>query len=323
MKSGFSDESRFKRQMGSPVVLLTGPTATGKSSIAFEFARTRPKLEIINADSLLFYRGANIGTAKPSRSELETVPHHLIDLRDPGERLSAAEFRTLALNAVQEIESRGRRALVVGGSGFFLKALRHGIWDAPPSDPKVRASLEILSTAALFKELEIADAPSAQKIGPNDRYRLVRALEIVHLSGKRPSDLRAQENPQPDPRFPLWVIDREDFELDRRIEARTEAMLEAGLIEEYEFLARNHGETFVLESVGYFQVGQFLMGIPPAGRKLRPGLPGLRDEIQLSTRQLVKSQRTWFKRQPESRTFLLNRDADRLFADLAELYPEC
>ena len=177
--------------------VITGPTATGKTALALEFAgQHNGRIEIINADSLLVYRGMDIGTAKPTPAERSQVRHHLIDIRDPDERYTAGDFIRDATTAAQEIAARGNRALVVGGTGFYIKALCKGMWQAPKSDPAIRAELESRPLTDLYSELTTKDPLSPAQIGPNDRYRVIRALELVALTGRELAGLRRPTQPQ-------------------------------------------------------------------------------------------------------------------------------
>lgn len=301
-------------------LILTGPTASGKTALAMELAQKHAALEIINADSLLVYRTLNIGTAKPTAQELQSVPHHLIDIRWPNEPFTAGDFVREAESALQDVHSRGKRALITGGTGFYLKALLYGLWDAPKTDAALRAELEGYSSQELYRELEQKDAESALRIGLNDRYRLIRAIELIRLSGKTPTELQSLQPDTPNPRFELWVVDRGSDELTARIEARTRAMLQAGLIEEVRALREKYPHSRALSSVGYRQVCAFLDGIHPDGRKPEPGVAGLESEIGLATRQLVKQQRTWFRGQKNARWYTLDRDRDLLLSDFGKLY---
>ncbi len=305
------------------IVILTGPTATGKSRFAFEFAQTRPEIEIINADSLLIYRGMDIGTAKPLPTELAQVPHHLVNIRDPSENFTAGDFVRTTEAAILDIQARGKRVLIAGGSGFYLKALLFGLWDTPPSDPHIKAQLQEYSNEELFRQLHDRDPNAADKIGKNDRYRLVRALEILQLTGKTPSNYQDTPRP-PDPRFSLYLIDRPTSELFQRVNERTQQMLEDGIIAEYQRVRRDFPKCRPLLSVGYAQVGRFLADVSPPGRKIRSGIDGLNDEIQLATRQLIKSQRTWFKGQCEAlaqtRKFQLDEELPVLEEAMKSVY---
>lgn len=305
--------------------IVTGVTASGKTAVALEYAREHGNLEIVNADSLLVYRGMDIGTAKPTKAELAEIPHHLIDLRNPDESFTAGDYVREVSRAIDEIHARGKRALIVGGTGFYLKALLYGLWEAPAADAEVRARLEKEENRTLYQRLFALDEEAALKIGGNDRYRLIRALETIELSGNLPSALEAKQKARPkDPRFVLLITDRENDELFTRISARTEEMLAQGLLEETKQLAHAYPGARPLASVGYAESIDYLEGRKPLGRQLKPGLPGLVDEINLSTRQLVKRQRTWFRGQflerKDAELFTLDRERDLLLGRLRDLY---
>lgn len=305
-------------------IVLTGPTASGKSSLAVELAlELSPELgtlEIINADSLLFYRGMDIGTAKPTRDEMAKVPHHLIDIRDPDQNFTAGEFVSAVDQKLAEIHARGNRALIVGGSGFYLKALLLGLWEGPKSNPEIRARIEAEPSQELYRRLHLRDPETAYRVGINDRYRLIRSVELLEMTGKTPTELQAEHPAQPDPRFELWSTDRDDEELKQRISARAKEMLEAGFIEEVTRVRARYPSARPLGAVGYSQVCDFMDGKLPEGRKLEAGLPGLLSEIELATRQLVKSQRTWLKSQKPSRAFILDQDRPELKRQLLAFY---
>lgn len=313
--------------MQKKIIILTGPTAVGKSSIAIEVARELKKagrkLEIINADSVCFYQEFNIGSAKPNALELEEIPHHLINIADPAASpYHAAAFKADLEKTLLDIQNRNAEAIVVGGSGFYLNALLFGLWDAPETNLDFRAKLEPISTEELFAKLNQLDSVHAKKIGNQDRYRIIRALEIIEESGKLPSAIEQSQNKEPDPRFTLWIMDRPKEELEARILERVFSMLNAGWIEEVKMLKEKYPQAKALQSVGYAQVLDYLNGIAPEGRKLKPGLDGLREEITLAHRQLAKSQRTWFKNLctklgQNAHSFLVNQ-ADSSLATLKE-----
>jgi tRNA dimethylallyltransferase len=304
--------------------ILTGPTATGKSSLAIALAAHYGKIEIINADSLLVYRGMDIGTAKPTLEEQHQIPHHLIDIKSPNEPFTAGEFVRSAITCIDEIHKREQRALIVGGTGFYLKALLYGLWEAPSVPPELRKELEGLANEDLYRELESTDPQSATRIGKNDRYRLIRGVELTRTTGKSLTDLQSQISTQPDPRFRLWILDRPQPELDSRIELRTKAMIQQGLIQEFKQIQSKYPGCRPLSSIGYAQVGAYLEEKTPQGRKIKPGLPGLKDEIQLATRQLVKNQRTWLRSQhakmADSKWFHLEQDRALLEEEFKTVY---
>jgi tRNA dimethylallyltransferase len=280
----------------SVTVILTGPTASGKTAIALELARRHPgRIELVNADSMVVYRGMDIGTAKPTRAELAEIPHHLVDVRDPDQPFTAGEFVREAHAAIQDVHSRGKLALIVGGTGFYLKALLYGLWEGPAADLALRARLEAIEPARLHERLMTVDPVSALRIGAADRYRLVRAIELLELTGRTPTELQAAQPERPDPRFELLIIDRASDELESRIAQRTSQMIQEGLVEETRALRERYPGARALSAVGYRETCAFLDGITPTGRKISPGTAGLEDEIRLATRQLVKRQRTWFR----------------------------
>lgn len=312
--------------MTTPVGILAGMTAAGKSALAMGLAQAHGEIEIINADSLNVYRGMNIGTAKPQASDLRAVPHHLIDVRDPGDDYNAGDFRRDALRAIEDIERRGRRALIVGGTGFYLEALIFGMWEdsGVVRDPEIRRQLEALTDEQLFERLRALDEPAATQISPGDRYRLIRSLELAAHSGLTPSQHRAAHPKIPDPRFRLWVIDRSTEELTTRIQERTREMLKQGFVEEVEILSQRYPAARALQSVGYHQVANYLRGRAPEGRKPPEEIEGLISEIELATRQLVKKQRTWFRGQvtrvPGARWINLPQDLPQLQREFESCY---
>ncbi|OFZ83200.1 MAG: tRNA (adenosine(37)-N6)-dimethylallyltransferase MiaA [Bdellovibrionales bacterium RIFOXYD1_FULL_53_11] len=302
------------------VAVLAGPTASGKTAVALEYAIRHGALEIVSADSMLVYRSMDIGTAKPAAAEMSGIRHHLMDICDPDRQFTAGDFVRHAKAAIEDIHARGRRALVAGGTGFYLKALMRGMWTEAPASPELRVRLENLPDAELFEKLAAVDSGAAAKIGRRDRYRLVRALELFEATGTRPSELASGGASAPDPMFKLLVIDRERAELADRIRLRTKAMLSAGLLEEARSLASRFPGAKALGAVGYKQTLMHLEGHIPAGRKYDGSLLSLENEIALATRQLVKAQRTWFRSQKEAEHFLLDRDLPTLKERLDGLY---
>ena len=306
--------------------ILTGSTAAGKTSAAIKLAELYQKIhassqiELVNADSISVYRHFNIGSAKPSLLEQKNISHHLLDIKDPEENTHAGEFHRACEACLQDIHSRGNRALIVGGTGFYLKGLLLGSWGDIPANPQLRMQLEDLDNQQLFQQLLAKDEAWALKVSAGDRYRLIRALEVIEQTGKTPSQLEAQTSQEPDPQFRLLVLDRPNKELHSRIETRTQKMLEAGWIEEVEDLIKRFPQSRALNSVGYQQVKDYLQQKKPAGRKMASGLQGLQDEVNLATRQLVKKQRTWFKAQKGAEHFLLEKDRNSLEKALKEIY---
>ena len=305
-----------------PFAILTGPTGSGKSQIALEFAASKGSIEIVNADSIAWVRGFDIGSAKPSPEEQALVPHHLIDVFEPEARYTARDFVEAADRAIQDIFNRGHRPLLVGGSGFYLKAWLYGMWDAPDTQPELREELSKLSSEELYERLKSVDPDHAAKLHSNDTYRIIRALEIWTVSGQKPSVLEQQKKNTQTYRYPveLLVIDRDRDILNARLRARAQAMLEKGWIEEVRTLRSKNPHAPALASVGYAQICNWLDGISPEGRKLRPGQEGLLDEIELATRQLVKSQRTWFRGQTQAHFYTLEPERETLWNHLNSIY---
>jgi tRNA dimethylallyltransferase len=277
--------------------VLLGPTASGKSRLALQLAKAQP-IEIISIDSAQVYRGMDIGTAKPSRAERRAVPHHLIDLIDPSEAYSAGRFREDALRAVAEIHARNRIPLLVGGTMLYYRALAQGIDALPGADPTIRASLDEEAARrgwpALHAELATVDPQAAARIQPNDSQRIQRALEVFRSTGEPLSRLQAGKKdtlPFELKAFALVPDDRAG--LHRRIEARFDAMLQNGLVDELRALRKDYSLSDKMPSmraVGYRQAWRHLEGEIDAKE--------LRDTGIAATRQLAKRQLTWLRSLP-------------------------
>jgi len=276
-------------------VALAGPTASGKSAAALELAQALDA-EIVSVDSALVYRGMDIGTAKPTAEERARVPHHLIDIRDPAESYSAAEFAADAQRLLREIRGRGRRVILAGGTMLYFKALFHGLSALPPADPEVRARIEADAARrgwpALHAELAAVDAPTAARLAPNDAQRIQRALEVYRLTGEPLSQLHRAAAPGPGlrPELFLSLEPAERGWLHARIAQRFDAMLAAGFVEEVRRLrARGdlHPGLPSMRCVGYRQAWEALDGSWP--------LESLRERGIAATRQLAKRQLTWLR----------------------------
>ena len=279
-----------------------GPTASGKSALAARLADQLP-VEIVSVDSAQIYRGMDVGTAKPSAAERRAVPHHLVDILDPTESYSAAQFRGDAVRLISEITARGHIPLLVGGTMLYFKALREGLSELPDSDARVRAEIDDEAAArgwpALHSELAKVDAQTAAKLKPNDAQRIQRALEIHRVAGKPMSKLLGRKKSAlPFRLVELALAPSDRSELHRRIEARFDAMLERGLVEELRTLRKRYTLRPALSSmrcVGYRQAWQYLEG--EIGRK------ELRDRGVAATRQLAKRQLTWLRAMKTVRSF--------------------
>lgn len=283
-------------------VALAGPTASGKTAAALALAARRP-CEIVSVDSALVYRGMDIGTAKPSKKELAQVPHHLIDIRDPLQAYSAADFARDARQLIADIRGRGALPLLVGGTMLYFKALFDGMDDMPASDPAIRTELDAQAAAlgwpAMHAELAQIDPATAARLSPNDSQRIQRALEVFRMTGQPLSTFhrRTQAAPgaQPEANYLLVSLEPTDRAwLHARIAQRFDAMLAGGLVEEVQAL-RQRGDLTpdlpAMRCVGYRQTWEALDGLWPMAE--------LRDRGIFATRQLAKRQITWLRSMPQ------------------------
>ncbi len=304
-------------------IALVGPTASGKTAAAMAIAQQHA-VEIISVDSALVYRGMDIGTAKPTAAELTAVPHHLINIRDPLQAYSAAEFVQDAQRLIGEINARGRLALLVGGTMLYVKALMDGIDDMPRADPAIRAELELQAREkgwpAMHAELARVDPVTAARLQPNDSQRIQRALEVYRVSGKPMASFHTAkdaiklvathaystradgQNDHIDPanQVPLISLEPQDRAwLHARIEQRFDAMLAAGFLDEVKAL-RARGDLNPdlpsMRCVGYRQAWEALDADDLADK---PGVPTWRDKGIFATRQLAKRQITWLRSMPQ------------------------
>ncbi len=299
---------RGSREARRGCLALAGPTASGKSAASLAIAQRWP-VEIISVDSALVYRGMDIGTAKPSRDEQAQVPHHLIDITDPPQAYSAAEFVRDAQRLIGEITARGRTPLLVGGTMLYFKALMQGLDDMPRADAHVRARIEAAATShgwpAMHAELARVDPITAARLAPNDAQRIQRALEVFEVSGQPLSALQTgQQRQHPNPIATGALLSLEPADrvwLHERIAQRFDAMLAAGFIDEVKALrARGdlHPDLPSMRCVGYRQAWEALDAAGDAA--LTPTqLAELRDRGIFATRQLAKRQITWLRSMPE------------------------
>ncbi|MCL1926583.1 MAG: tRNA (adenosine(37)-N6)-dimethylallyltransferase MiaA [Syntrophorhabdaceae bacterium] len=279
------------------IVVLSGPTASGKTGLALELSREFG-MEIVSADSMQVYRRFDIGTAKPTREEREGVPHHLIDVADPDEPYNVGKYVEEAETAIAGIVSRGKTPLVVGGTGMYLRALLRGL-DPMPSDPAVRAALdrswEEEGGDILYAELSRVDPETASRVHPSDRHRVVRALEIAAIggipAGRARSSWACASKKYESLFLVLWPY-RE--ELYRNIEARTERMFQAGLVNEVSELleAGYDRELKPMRSLGYRQAAAHLLDALPLTEAV--------ESTKRDTRRYAKRQLTWLSAEPES-----------------------
>ena len=310
-------------------IALMGPTASGKSALALDWAQQLGG-EIVSVDSALVYRGLDIGAAKPSAAERASVPHHLIDVRDPWQPYSAAEFAADARPALDAIVARGRLPILAGGTGLYFRALLHGLSPMPEADPALRAQLEVEAGvrgwAGLHAELARVDPQAAARIHATDAQRIQRALEVYRASGRNISDWQRERTQA---RLPLRVLKlvlapRTRAELHARIGQRFDAMLAAGFLDEVRRLRalpslQSHRAPLdlpALRAVGYRQAWQHLDGATDAA--------GFREATLAATRQLARRQLTWLRGELDTRWFdpLADRAAlERARADFLNATP--
>jgi tRNA dimethylallyltransferase len=275
------------------IVVVTGPTATGKTSLAVDLALALDG-EVVNADSMQVYRGMDVGTAKPSEEEMRGIPHHLLDVVDPDQPFNAARYRELAAPAVEEIVGAGRACFVVGGTGLYIRALLGGLFDCPEASPAVRARLnhawEEEGGEALHERLQSLDPEAARRVHPNDRVRVLRALEVIELTGRPFSALAADHHFQEGAFDAFKVCLQMPRErLYERIDARSRAMMEGGLLEETRHLIEKgySRELKPMQAIGYRHAAACLDGA--WGRKEAV------ERLQADTRRYAKRQMTWFR----------------------------
>jgi len=279
------------------VGFIVGPTGAGKSALAMEVAE-RLNCEIVNADSRQFYRGMDLGTAKPSAEDRARVPHHLIDVRQPDEALDVAEFAQLARDAIVEIAARGRNPLVVGGSGLYLRVIRGGIFPGPPASAEIRDRLAKVAAeqgvAHLHQRLRELDLEAANRIGVNDLYRIVRALEVFELTGETISAHQRRHRFADIGYDTLTVgVEVERPKLYASIDARFDAMVAGGLVAEVRTLidAGYSPDQPPLSTIGYKQIAAYLRG--------EIALDAAVAQARQESRRLAKRQLTWFRREPD------------------------
>lgn len=305
-----------------------GPTASGKTALALEWGE-RLGGEIVSVDSALVYRGLDIGSAKPDVAERARVPHHLVDVREPWEPYSAAEFAADARAAMAGIAEQGRVPILAGGTGLYFQALLHGLSEMPSADPALRAELAAEAGRrggwpAMHAELDRIDPGSAARIQPGDPQRIQRALEVWHLSGRTMSQWR-DEPPPPRPAFrvlPLVLAPADRAVLHDRIARRFDLMLEAGFLDEVRALralpqlARHPAplDLPALRAVGYRQAWEHLDG--------RYDATAFRERAIAATRQLAKRQLTWLRSRLDARWFDPARDRAGLEDALALFLPD-
>jgi tRNA dimethylallyltransferase len=287
---------------------LTGATAAGKTAVGISLAH-KLKAEIVSLDSMAIYRGMDIGTAKPTREQRAAVPHHLIDIVEPAEEFSVAQYIDAAEIAVQSIRARGRQAIFVGGTPLYLKSLLRGMFAGPPANWQLRN--EIIDEArqvgieTLHERLSQVDPVAAAHIHPHDTRRVIRALEVYRATGEPISHQQLQfDEARPAAECRVFVLRRSREELHARIEQRVESMIAAGLVQEVEHLqasGRPLGRT-ARQAVGYREALEFLAG--------QYGRDTMIERIKVRTRRFAKRQGTWFRSLSECRFVDIVGEAD-------------
>jgi tRNA dimethylallyltransferase len=296
------------------MIVIAGPTACGKSGLALSLAE-RIGGEILSVDSMQVYRGMDIGTAKPSPEERVRIPHHLVDVAEITEHFDAAQFARLAHQAVAEIQNRHRVPILCGGTGLYFRAFFEGVGSAPPADPLLRKKLEETPLPVLLKELAERDPAAYQRIDRNNPRRIIRAVEVIRVSGKPFSEQKADWS-SASPGVPAFGLRRNTKDLHERINRRVDAMFAQGLVEETrQLLERGLSENAIaMQALGYRQVAEHLRG----ERSLEETI----ELVKLRTRQFAKRQMTWFRHQMSLQWIDAARDqpshelADQIFKTL-------
>ena len=278
------------------VLVICGPTGSGKTSLALSLVEKFP-LEIISADSRQVYRRMDVGTAKATVAEQAVVPHHMIDLIDPDQEFSVAEFVDQARPLIEDISVRGKIPCIVGGTGLYIRALLGGLAQLPSSDSELRKQLhqreESEGPGYLFQELQQIDPEAAAEIHPNNIIRIVRALEVCALSGRKISELKSEHRFAEQPyRVMKLAPDYPRADLYSRINLRTEQMIESGLVEEVRSLVASYSlDLKALQTLGYREVVRYLKSEIAAEQMI--------DDIKKYTRQYAKRQLTWFRKEED------------------------
>ncbi len=296
------------------LLVILGATASGKSDLALAAARAAGG-EILSVDSMAVYRHMDIGTAKPSPADRQSVPHHLIDLVEPDQTFAVAQFVELADTVITDAAARGVPLVATGGTPLYYKSLFEGIFDGPGADETIRDRLRELSGQQLHEQLKLVDPSTAQRLHPNDTRRLIRALEVYEITGKPISFFQQQWNRPAARHQALWVgLDWDREVLSRRINARVRAMLDAGwldevrgLLEQYPQLSRT-----AAEATGYAELIAHLQG--------RCSLDEAAEQIKIATRQLARRQMKWFRRFPNVHWLPGDRPADANLQAILEFW---
>lgn len=292
--------------MSNKLIFLVGPTAIGKTGISFELAKLI-ECEIISCDSMQVYKGMDVGTSKPAKALLDSIPHHLIDIIEPSEEFSVAQFRGIAVKAIEEILSRKRTPLLVGGSGLYVKVLIEGIFEAPTTDRELRNRLqqeaEEFGIGILYRRLQEADKDSAEKIHSNDLRRIIRALEVYEKAKAPISELRKKTTGLSDKYdIRIFGFNMERAALYRKIDERVDLMFSEGLVSEARALLEGKLSLTASQALGYKEAFGYLRG--------EYDLEEAKRLVKRNTRRFAKRQLTWFRHDGRVEWIMLDEDFD-------------
>ncbi len=292
------------------IPIFTGPTAVGKSDFAIEFAK-RTNGEIVSVDSMQIYKHMDIGTSKVEKSKRLEVPHHMIDIIEPNEEFDVEKFRRMVIEIVEEIIKRGKRPILVGGSGLYVEAIKYGIFEGPSKNEKIRESLQEMekgSPGALRRLLKVVDPIAYSKFDSNDVTRTIRALEVYIVKGEMISSLWSKR--ERDERFVLFILNLGRKKLYERINKRVDDMFENGFVEEVSNLLKMGFSKDLpsMKSIGYKEVVKYIDG--------EIGLKKCLDEIKKSTRHYAKRQLTWFRKYDDALWIDLSNNREKIFGEV-------
>jgi tRNA dimethylallyltransferase len=302
------NDNKLKCQRALACWFLTGATASGKTQVSLELAK-RLDAEIISLDSMAIYRGMDLGTAKPTVNQRAEIPHHLIDVIDPTDRFSVSQYCEMAHQTIDEIRGRGKQVLFVGGTALYLKSLLRGMFEGPPADwdfrKQIEDEIEEMGNEFLHQRLQMIDPVSAHHLHPNDKRRIIRALEVYKSTGQPIShwQLQFDEGHQAD-QCRVFTLRHARPILHQRIEQRVEQMFAAGLVEEVRGLLDQWTElgTTARQAVGYREVIEHLQN--------DVDLESTREKVRVRTRRFARHQETWFRGLSECRLIDLDVDFD-------------
>lgn len=310
MKPSSAGSAGTGSRMPAPfrALAVCGPTASGKSALGVTLAR-RLSGEILNIDSVQVYKNLDIGSAKLTEAEKGGIPHHLLDIFEPNKAANVAQFRAHALDALEDVSGREKLPILVGGSGMYLTVLLHGLANVPATSEDVRRAVSELSPDEQHRELSLADPETAARLNRNDLQRVSRAVEILRMTGRRPSELLAEHRfAERDVVALVVVLCRPRDELYRRIDERSKSMVRSGLIDETRAVIERYGDVPALNTLGYAQARDYLKDKLPES--------SLEVEIALHTRRFAKRQMTYWRNEPLKRGWAVHPSEDEIAEDV-------